>query len=226
MVPPADVPFDPMASRPTNPADPGSPQVEVFVDPSCPFAWITEQWLAEVERVLPIGLRVRLLSLSVVNEGREIDAWYRTFNDAAWAPARVMAAVERDHGPSAARCFYEAFGRCFHVESGTEDDVDRVAVVVTALERAGLPAALALAATDSQLDEVLRDRTQAALSRVGLDVGVPVTVIDGVASSGPVLGRIPRGDDAVHLFDALVAIAQQPAFVRLERSRTGSLDVH
>lgn len=117
-------------------------EVDVFVDPSCPFAWITEQWLAEVERLGRIALTVNLLSLSVVNADRELDDWYRGFNDAAWAPARVMAAVELSEGNAAARVYYEAFGHRFHADLGTADEVDRVAVAREALSAARLPAHL------------------------------------------------------------------------------------
>jgi hypothetical protein len=200
-------------------------RAELFVDPSCPFAWITEQWLAEVERARPIELRVRLLSLAVVNEGRDIDAWYRAFNDAAWAPARVMAAVELEAGPAAARRFYEAYGQRFHVELNTADDADRLVTSTLALERAELPASLASAATDTQLDDVLRNWTRSALDQVGLDVGVPITVIDGVAASGPVFSRTPRGPEAMQLFDAFEVFARHRTFVRLERQRLEPLDL-
>src|SRR5690349_5747087 len=135
----------------------------LYVDPSCPFAWITERWMAEVEAQRPIALRVRLLSLAAVNEHRDLDDWYRGFNDAAWAPVRVMAAVVAEHGEDAGRRFYEAFGQRFHVGSGTADEVDRVAVAADALADAGLPAGLIGAAADEAWDEQLRALTRAAL---------------------------------------------------------------
>jgi hypothetical protein len=70
---------------------------------------------------------------------------------------------------------------------------------------------------------VLRTITHTAIESVGLDVGVPVVEIDGVTSSGPVLSSIPRGDDALALFDAVRALAHQPGFLRIERSRDGDL---
>jgi predicted DsbA family dithiol-disulfide isomerase len=199
------------------------PTVTVHVDPSCPFAWITSRWLAEVERHRPIDLHVRLLSLSVVNEDRELDEWYRGFNDAAWAPSRVMAAAVDAHGEAAGRRFYEAFGNRFHVELGTADDVDRVAVAADALADAGLDADLLAAATDARWDDTLRSITRAALDPVGLDVGVPVVTIDGISASGPVLSEIPRGDAAVALLDAVRTLAAQRGFVRFERRRDGAL---
>ncbi len=199
------------------------PTVIVHVDPSCPFAWITSRWLAEVEGQRPLDLHLRLLSLSVVNEHREIDDWYRGFNDAAWAPARVMAAVVDAHGELAGRRFYEAFGTRFHVELDTADEVDRVAVAASALADAGLPDGLIDAAADAGWDEHLRTITRQALDPVGLDVGVPLVTVDGVAASGPVLSEIPRGDAAVALLDAVRTLAAQPGFVRLERRRDGDL---
>jgi hypothetical protein len=197
--------------------------VVVHVDPSCPFAWITSQWLAEVEGQRPIDLHVRLLSLSVVNEHRPLDDWYRRFNDAAWAPARVMAAVVDGHGELAGRRFYEAFGTRFHVALGTADEVDRVAVAADALADADLPADLLAAAGDGGRDDTLRVITRRALEPVGLDVGVPLVTVDGVSASGPVLSEIPRGDAAVALFDAVRTLAAQRGFVRFERQREGEL---
>ena len=197
----------------------------VYVDPTCPFAWITSRWLAEVEAQSGIELQIRLLSLSVVNEHRELDEWYRGFNDHAWAPARVMAAVAAAHGTDAARRFYEAFGQRFHVELDTGDDVNRDAVAAEALADVGLPAGCIDAATDQRWDDELRSLTRAALVAVGLDVGVPITVIDGVATSGPVLSEIPRGDAAVALYDAMRTLAHHPGFVRFERQRIGALHV-
>jgi hypothetical protein len=198
--------------------------VELFVDPSCPFAWITTQWLHELEHNNRIKLGIHLLSLAVVNEHRDLDDWYRSFNNAAWAPARVMIAVERNHGNVAARRFYEAFARRFHIEHDTNDDADRVELAAAALNDSGLPTELIAAANTTTLDDQLRLVTRAALEPVGLDVGVPVTVIDGIAAAGPVFSRIPSGDEARALFNAIQTLAHQSGFIRYERQRTGQLN--
>lgn len=194
-----------------------------YVDPSCPFAWITWQWLTEVERLGHAELKLRLLSLAVVNEHRTVDAWYRRFNDDAWAPARVMAATAEEHGAGAARRFYDAFGHRFHVVHHTADEIDRVVLAGEALAGAGLPFALIDAATDARWDATLRTVTRTAIDAVGLDVGVPVVEIDGVTSSGPVLSSVPRGDDAVALLEAERTLGHQPGFMRIERPRHGDL---
>ena len=203
--------------------DNSNPAATLFVDPSCPYAWITSRWLAEVERQRDINLQVRLLSLSVVNEHRQLDAWYRGFNDAAWAPARVMAAVSAGHGVDAGRRFYEAFGARFHVELGTADHADRVELCRDALTDAELPAEFFDAAQDATWDEQLRTITRHTLEQVGLDVGVPVLLLDGVASSGPVLASIPRDGDATELFDAVRTLTRLSGFVRYERQQQGPL---
>jgi mycothiol-dependent nitroreductase-like protein len=195
----------------------------IYVDPSCPFAWITYRWLAAVERHGAIELSVRLLSLSVVNEHRELDAWYRGFNDKAWGPARVMLAVTEQHGEDAARRFYDAFGSRFHVELDTGDDVDRNAIAADALADASLSPSLIDAATDSGHDEALRDATHRALEPVGLDVGVPVVVMNEISCAGPVFSKIPTDAEAVVIYQAFRTLASQPGFMRIERQRVGDL---
>ena len=161
----------------------------------------------------------------MVNEHRPLDDWYRDFNDRAWGPARVMAAVADRHGRDAARRFYEAFGNRFHVQLGTGDDVDRRAVTVDALAAAELPSALIACGRGRSLGRpAARHHGVQRSQRVGLDVGVPVVEIDGVVASGPVLSTIPRGDEAVALYDAVRTLGRQPGFVRLERRRVGDLE--
>lgn len=197
--------------------------VVVFVDPSCPYAWITERWLTEVEQDGAITLTVKLLSLAVVNDGRELDDWYRSFNDKAWIPARVMAAVQQAYGDDSARQFYEAYGQRFHIDYDTGDNADRAQLAADALAAVDLPTELIGAADNAALDDHLRAITKAALDPVGLDIGVPVTLIDGVASSGPVLNRIPRGAEAVEAFHAARTLANLNGYVRFERKQIGDL---
>jgi hypothetical protein len=203
--------------------DIAKPTVAIHVDPSCPFAWITYRWLAEVERQGAIELAVHLLSLSVVNEHRDLDAWYRGFNDKAWGPARVMHAVSERHGEGAARRFYDAFGRRFHLALDTSDDADRTAVATDALADASLPNSLIGAAGVADHDEALRDLTGRALKPVGLDVGVPVVVMGENACAGPVFSKVPSADEAVAVYQALRTLATLPGFMRVERQRVGDL---
>lgn len=197
--------------------------VTVHVDPSCPFAWITYRWLTEVERTTSLRLTVRLVSLAVVNEHRELDEWYRTFNDHAWAPARVMAAVAAEHGDDSARRFYEAFGAHFHVQHDTADDVDRRGVALRALADVDLPETVGAAADDERWDTRMRLETRSTLERVGLDVGVPLIEIDGHIASGPVLSAIPTGTAATDLYRAVRTLSAHLGFVRFERARHGDL---
>ena len=197
--------------------------VELHVDPSCPFAWVAWRWLSEVATQIDIRFTTHVLSLSVVNEHREIDDAYREFNNKAWGPARVMCAVALQHGETAATDFYREYGLQFHVALRTADDADRNALAAEALKRAGLPVTLADASTTTALDDELRARTHATLARVGLDVGVPLIAIDGTIASGPVLSRTPTGAEAVALFEATRVLLSTEGLVRIERHREGEL---
>jgi hypothetical protein len=190
-------------------------------DATCPFAWVASRWLLEVERLQPIDLRFRIMSLSVLNEHRELEPWYREFNDRAWGPARVCAAAEALHGNTVLRELYTALGSRVHVEGNKDYDV----VITESLDELGLPASLAKAAHSDAFDAALRTSHQAGQEAVGEETGTPVVTVDGVGFFGPVLTSIPKGEEAIRLFQATRTLAGMGAFAELKRGR-GALDVH
>ncbi|MFD3850259.1 mycothiol-dependent nitroreductase Rv2466c family protein [Streptomyces microflavus] len=70
---------------------------DIRVDPRCPWAWITSRRMLEVEQVQPLETRLPIMSLSVLNEGREVPEKYRMISAAlaeAGLPADLTEAGE------------------------------------------------------------------------------------------------------------------------------------
>lgn len=167
----------------------------------------------------PLDLSFRIMSLSVLNEHRVLEPWYREFNDRAWDLARVCTATEALHGNAILRDLYTAFGDRIHVRRSK----DYGTVIAEGLDELGLPASLAKAATTDEFDEALRASHQAAQDAVGDEAGAPVVAVDGVAFFGPVLSAVPKGRQAVRLFHALRTLSEMGDFAELKRGR-GALD--
>ena len=196
--------------------EPVKNRADFWFDPLCPFAWITSRWIGEVEGVRDIETVWHVMSLAVLNEGRDLEPAYRESMDNAWGMVRVIIAAQQQHGDATVKALYDAMGSLIH-ESGEQD---RDLVISKALADCGLPATLAAAATTDAFDDQLRASHQEGISLVGQDVGTPVVAFNGTAFFGPVLTRIPRGEEAGKLWDATTAIAAYPHFFELKRSRT------
>lgn len=201
--------------------------VDFFWDPVCPWAWLTSRWVVNVAAERPLEVDWRFISLRIVNEARDYEKefapGYERGHTRGLELLRVAAALRAEVGPEAVLGYYTAVGRAIHIEKRAPD-FDDPAGVTAVLQELGHPTALAEAATDTAFDGVIREETALALDRCGGNIGTPVLTFgppDGPSFFGPVINRAPKGEEAVELWDAVVALGSNPHFSELKRSLRG-----
>jgi len=190
--------------------------VDFWFDPVCPWAWMASRWMLEVEKVRDVKTTFHVMSLAVLNDGRDLPEDYQRLMAFAWGPARVALRVEKEHGPDALAAFYTAVGTRFH-PGGEPLELSTVA---GALADCGLPAELLDAASTDADDDALRASHHAGMDAVGDEVGTPVIHVNGMALFGPVISPAPKGEQAGELFDGFVKVTAYPGFFELKRTRT------
>ena len=191
-----------------------STRVDFWFDPLCPFAWITSRWIIEVAKVRDIEIVWNVMSLAVLNEGR--GGKHGSPESKSWHPVRVITAAAQMHGQEVVGQLYTAMGEILHHEKIKDSGI----VISRSLERVGLPAEIAKAATSTEFDAALRASHEAGISQVGRGVGAPIVAVDGSAFFGPVITLLPTGEEAGRLFDATRTLVGYPHFFELKRSRT------
>lgn len=194
--------------------------VDLWFDPVCPYSWTASRWLAEVAARRPLDVRHHVMSLYLLNEHRtDVAPDYRRHVEESRGPSRVATAIAERCGQDALGRFYTAFGALVFDVWRPPSNEEYHRVVRSALAAVGLPADLEDAMETGVHDDALRRSHEAGIAPVGGEVGTPTVHIDGVAFFGPVLNAIPRGDDAVNVFDGARLLAAYPEFFELKRTR-------
>lgn len=202
--------------------------LDFFFDPVCPWAWITSRWVAEVQQLRQYDVQWKFISLKFLNEDKmdysKMPEGYAAIHAAGTNGLRVAARARAEQGNDACGVVYAALGTSLHNNQEREKFVaDPVAHISSLLTAAGLPAEWAESALDDSFDALIRQETELALERTGKDVGTPIlTFHPGGAKEasffGPVIAEIPRGDDALKLWDAVETVATTSGMAELKRS--------
>jgi 2-hydroxychromene-2-carboxylate isomerase len=190
-------------------------EIDFWFDPICPWAWITSRWVLEVEQVRDVTTRWHVMSLSMLNEGRDLSPDYKESMRRAIGPVRICTAARIECGEEIVLPLYTALGTRFH----NRHEPRELDTVKAALADAGLPESLVEAADSEKYDDALRASHDDGMNRVGLEVGTPVIAVGDTAFFGPVVTPIPRGEAAGRLWDGVLLVANTDGFFELKRTR-------
>ncbi len=193
-----------------------SQQVDLWVDPACPWAWITSRWLLEAATVRDLEVRFHVMSLAVLNESPNLSQEDLDGLQALLRPVRVLIAAGQRHGAGIVEPLYSAMGTRRHVNN----DRDWDNIIAQSLADVGLEIDLAAAANVTDFDEALRISHGAGMDPVGYDVGTPIIHVGDVAFFGPVVSPAPKGEEAGRLFDGVLSVVSFPGFYEIKRSRS------
>jgi 2-hydroxychromene-2-carboxylate isomerase len=200
-------------------ASPSRDTADFWFDPLCPWAWITSRWILEVEKVRPVDVAWRVMSLAILNSNRDdLPEGYKERMKQAWGPVRVCMAAAQAHGDAVLGPLYTALGTRFHNEKQARDRETMAA----ALTDVGLPASLVDAMDSTEYDDAIKVSHDKGMDQVGQDVGTPVISVNGSAIFGPVVTPIPRGEAAGRLWDGVVLVMGTDGFFELKRTRDRS----
>jgi predicted DsbA family dithiol-disulfide isomerase len=190
--------------------------IDFWFDPACPFTWRTSRWLHEVAGQRPVEITWRLMSLSVLNAGKDVPEQYREPMRQGVRALRVLAAAQEAGGQDAVARLYTALGTRRHEHGKDYED----GVLQDAVAEAGLPASVAAAADEERYDATVLASHEEGQRRVGTEVGSPVTAVGGGRGFfGPVVVPVPTGAEALRLLDAVRLLASVPSFSELKGAR-------
>lgn len=199
------------------PDDPTSPAVTIWFDPVCPYSWNTARWLKAVADKTGAVIEWRLMSLAVLNEGKEMPAKQQSRMRDSERIGRLMAAIRDQHGNEGLATAYFAFAERYLDRSEPIDD-RLVTQVLDAVKSWDVSVDVL---SDASWDELVRRSHRAGQDALGETGGSPITRINGHTFFGPVLTAPPEPGVVQALFDAVAALGAVPQFAQLQRPLGG-----
>ena len=197
-------------------------RVRFWVDPICPWCWVTARWAVEVAPQRNAEIVWEPISLLFKNQPPADSPFHEPL---VWTLGllRVMEAVRAAEGDAPLGALYFEFGRRIHHER------ERGWPAAEALAAVGLDGSYADAVDDASWDEVIRTRMDEGLALVGADVGTPIIAFPGPDGTemgifGPVITKVPEGEQALRLWDTVTALTAVDGFWELKRTRTAPPD--
>ena len=198
--------------------------VEFFVDPSCPWAWITARWIHEVAPARDLTVTWRSYCLEIRDDYGVAPTVPDHLRDVVIAAhnlshrmLRIFEAARVAADEDAVERLYMAWGRRFFARGAAHDEL-----LAACLEDAGLDDALLPAADDVKWDAPIGEAMKVAYAFGGPKTQTPTIVVRADPPhgfKGPVMAPAPTGDAAVRLWDALMVLSAEPGFFEITRPR-------
>ncbi|MBF6223079.1 disulfide bond formation protein DsbA [Nocardia abscessus] len=189
--------------------------IDLYVDPVCPFAWVTARWLVDSAGDDHM-VTLRQMSLAELNSGHAVDAEHGPMIARSRRIGRVFAAAAQRYGQTAFASLYMALGPRLHPH---RQDADHA--VAAALAAAGLDHTLIESLDDARHDAAVAHAHHASQTALGGRGGSPIISIDGHVFGGPVLTAPPHPKHAADLLDAIITATTTPGFAALQRPYQG-----
>lgn len=196
--------------------NPTSPAVTIWFDPVCPFSWNTARWLKAVADKTGMAVEWRLMSLAVLNEGKDMPPKQQSRMQDSERIGRLMAAIRDQHGNAGLATAYFAFAERYFDRSEPVDD-GLVRQVLDAVRSWDVTSEIL---SDNSWDELVRRSHQAGQDALGETGGSPIMRVNGHTFFGPVLTAPPDPEAVETLFDAVAALGAIPQFAQLQRPRS------
>jgi predicted DsbA family dithiol-disulfide isomerase len=202
--------------------------VEMYVDPSCPWAWITGRWLKEVATERLLAVTWPSYCLEIRDDYGVAPTVPEHLRDAALRGhalshrmLRIFEATRAARGEEAVDALYTEWGGRFFA-SGTARDDTLLSACVAAC---GLDTDLVNAGDDEKWDTPIVEAMDIAYQFGGHKTQTPTIVVrtdPPHGFKGPVMAPAPTGEAAVRLWDAIQVLSQEPGFYEITRPRASS----
>ena len=202
--------------------------VEVFVDPGCPWAWVTSRWVREVAPARDLAVFWRSYCLEIRDDYGVAPTVPEAFRQQALEGhaishrmLRIFEAARAEAGEHAVDRLFSEWGRSYFVlkrPRNTELLADCVAA-------AGLDARLTEAADDASWDAPIRDAMEVAYAFGGPKTQTPAIVVRADPPhgfKGPVMAPAPTGPSALALWDAIQVLSEHSGFFEFTRPRVNA----